>query len=322
VIYGHEAFAGDDPRNCQAVKIARPLAALDESGRAVLLRQIATLRPVGATPIANAMRLAGDELAKNDALCGMVVLTDGLESCKGNPAGEASDLLGRLKIAFGVNVVGFGVKAEDDAILEGIAKAGGGKYYAADSSAELSERMSALAKELVAVAKPPEVVVANRRAIKVLEPEIDLVPMKEILLAEAGAAKNTLNSYVKARKQKFGEEIPVPSSTAKYDVWWVPKEGHPIQMVKDLSLPERKVVTLKPEDYLGLIQVGGQGPVKQILVVPTGTPDNTRTSYTVQEAKKFGDLLVVPAGKYDIWVDSNVLEEGLEVAPGKLLRLE
>jgi hypothetical protein len=252
----------------------------------------------------------------------MVVLTDGLESCKGNPAGEASDLLGRLKIAFGVNVVGFRVKAEDDAILEGIAKAGGGKYYAADSSAELSERMSALAKELVAVAKPPEVVVANRRAIKVVEPEIDLVPMKELLLAEAGAPKNTLNSYVKARKQKFGEEIPVPSSTAKYDVWWVPKEGHPIQMVKDLSLPERKVVTLKPEDYLGLIQVGGQGPVKQILVVPTGTPDNTRASYTVQEAKKFGDLLVVPAGKYDIWVDSNVLEEGLEVAPGKLLRLE
>jgi hypothetical protein len=321
VIYGHEVFAGDDPRNCQAVKVARPLGALDEPGRAALLKLIGTLRPTGATPIANAMKLAGDELARNNALCGMVVLTDGVESCKGNPAGEAADLLGRLKIAFGVNVVGFGVKAEDDAILEAIAKAGNGKYYGADSSAELAERMSALTKELVAVAKPPEVVATDRRAIKVLQPDVDLMPMKEILLAEADKSKNTLNNYVKGKSQKYGEEIRVPSGSAKYDVWWVPQEGEPIQMVKDLTFPERKIVTLKPEDYLGLVQVGGTGAVKQILVVPAGTAENTRNSYTVQEVKKYGDIMVVPAGKYDIWVDDNIIEEDVEIAPGKLRRL-
>lgn len=322
VIYGHEVYAGDDPRNCQAVKVVRPIGALDDPGRQALLKLIGGLRPVGATPIANAMKLAGDELAKNDALCGMVVLTDGLESCKGNPAGEATDLLGRLKIAFGVNVVGFGVKPGDDAILEAIAKAGNGKYYGADSSEELAERMSALATELVAVAKPPEVVVSNRRAVKVIEPEIDLLPMKEILLVEAGSPKDTLYSYVKAKREKYGEEMPIPSSTTKYDIWWVPKEGHRIQMVKNLSLPERKVVQVKPDDYLGLIQVKGRGTVQQILVVPAGSPGTTRASYTTQEAKKYGDVMIVPAGKYDIWVDDNVLEEGLDVAAGKLYQLE
>ncbi len=92
-------------------------------------------------------------------------------------------------------------------------------------------------------------------------------------------------------------------------------------MVKDLTFPERKIVTLKPEDYLGLVQVGGTGAVKQILVVPAGTAENTRNSYTVQEVKKYGDIMVVPAGKYDIWVDDNIIEEDVEIAPGKLRRL-
>jgi hypothetical protein len=156
----------------------------------------------------------------------------------------------------------------------------------------------------------------------VIEPEIDLLPMKEIVLVEAGAPKNTLYSYVKAKREKYGEEMPIPSSTAKYDIWWVPKEGHRIQMVKDLSLPERKVVQIKPDDYLGLIQVKGRGTVEQILVVPAGSPSTTRASYTTQETKKYGDVMIVPAGKYDIWVDDNVLEEGLDVAAGKLYQLE
>ena len=53
VIYGHEAFGGaDDPRNCQAVKVIRPLSKLDETGKSELSRVIAELKPTGATPIA------------------------------------------------------------------------------------------------------------------------------------------------------------------------------------------------------------------------------------------------------------------------------
>jgi hypothetical protein len=127
---------------------------------------------------------------------------------------------------------------------------------------------------------------------------------------------------VKAKTSKYGEEIRIPSGTVKYTLWWVPKEGHVLEMTKDLSFPERKVVEIKPEDYLGLIRVNGTGAVKQILVVPAGSPGDTRKSYTTQEAKKFGDLMIVPAGSYDIWVDEAVIEEGLEVAAAKLHELE
>jgi len=148
------------------------------------------------------------------------------------------------------------------------------------------------------------------------------LPLKEIILAEAGAPKNTLENYVKARTSKFGEEIRIPSADVKYELWWVPQSGHVIKMVTDLSFPERKIVQLKPEKYLGLIRVNGTGAVNEILVVPAGSPKNTRHSYTTQETKKYGEWMVVPAGKYDIWIDDNVIEEGFEVAAGKGHELE
>jgi hypothetical protein len=323
VIYGHEAFgAANDPRNCKAVKVVRPLSPLDISGKAQLTQLISGLQPIGATPIALALRTAGQELAKNNALSGVVLVTDGLESCQGDPAAEAAALLANLKVTFGVNVIGFGVKPEENAALQSIAEAGKGKYYAAADAAALTAAIAAIALEIQAQAKPPEAVTSSRRAIKVVEPAIELAPMKEIILAEAGAAKNVLNAYARAKVAKYGEEIRIPSPTAKYDIWWVPNDGHPIVMVKDFNLPERKVVDIKPEEYLGLIQVKGSGMAKQIVAVPPGTAGNVLGAYTVQAAKKYGDIMVVPKGKYDIWVDTNVIEEGLAVEAGKLHALE
>jgi hypothetical protein len=325
VIYGHEIYgAADDPRNCQAVKVARPLSMLDASGKAELTQMISRLQPTGATPIALSLRTAGQELAKNKALCGLVLITDGLETCHGNPAAEAAALVANLKVTFGVNVVGFGVKPEENAVLQSIADAGKGKYYAAADAKALTDSLGAIAQEIQAKATPPEQVVGTRRAVKVVQPEIELLPMKEILLTEAGApGGNTLYNYVKAKTSQYGEEIRIPSGTVKYDLFWIPKEGHALRMATELTFPERKVVSIKPEDYLGLIRVKGTGAVKEILALPAGSPGgNTRRNYVTQEAKKFGDLMIVPAGKYDIYVNENLIEEGLEVTPGKLYELE
>lgn len=325
VIYGHEVFGGaDDPRNCQAVKVARPLSPLNAAGKSELSTLVARLKPTGGTPLALSLKVTGEELAKDkDAYCGIVLITDGLESCKGDPTAEVAALLAKLKLSFGVNVVGLGVRADEDAALKAIADAGKGKYYDADDAGALADSISAIAKEIQAQTKPPVAIVSGRRAVKVVEPKIELLPMKEIWLTEANAPNGaTLSSYVKAKTAKYGEEIRIPSGTVKYTLWWVPKEGRVLEMTKDLSFPERKVVEIKPEDYLGLIRVKGTGAVKQILVVPAGSPGSTRTSYTIQEAKKFGDLMIVPAGSYDIWVDEAVIEEGLEVSAAKLYELE
>ncbi len=149
VIYGHEK---ENP--CQAVSILRPLTEIDAPGKSELARMIARLRPLGATPIALALRTAGAELFKNDAFCGLVLISDGKESCKGDPAGEAAELAKNPKLTFGVNVIGFDVKDAERRSLEAIATSGKGKYYDARSADELSEAVQNLRKELEQKAAP------------------------------------------------------------------------------------------------------------------------------------------------------------------------
>lgn len=315
VIYGQEVFASpQDPRNCQAVKVARPISPLDTSGKSELTTLISKLKPTGATPIALALQTAGRELAKNDAFCGVILITDGLESCGGNPAAEAAALAANPKLTFGVNVVGFGAKPEEDAQLKSIADAGKGKYYDADSSADLAKAMAAVAQELEVKAQPAEGKVA-RRAVKVLQPAIaGFPPLGEIQLVSYGLGSLSIEA-----KGGYGEDIRVPSGTTKYDVKWAPKgDGLPVAMLKDHVFAERKVVVVKPEEHLGLLKVSGTGNVKNIRVYQRGLG----SIIVFQEAKKWGEIMVVPAGTYFIEADGNQLEEGFKIEAGKLHELE
>src|SRR5262249_53263834 len=76
IIYGHDAAL-----KCEAVKVVRPLSELDDAGKAELKKAIAALQPAGHTPIALALETAGKELAKNDGCCGLILITDGMETC-------------------------------------------------------------------------------------------------------------------------------------------------------------------------------------------------------------------------------------------------
>lgn len=316
VIYGHQVFGtADDPRNCQAVKVARPLSPLDAAGKSKLVQLVETLQPTGATPLALSLKVAGQELAKDkQSFCGLVLITDGLESCKGDPAAEAAALLADLKLSFGVNVVGFGVKPEENTALEAIADAGKGKYYSADNADELADSMSQIAKELQVAAKPPKQNVSNRRAIKVLKPKVEFPPYVEIQVVSRGLGSSSV-----VAKGQYGEDIRIPSSTEKYEIRWVPKTGIPVVMLKEFTLAERTVIVIKPEEHLGMIRVNGEGtPKKGIRVWQKGLGSTLR----LQECGKFGEIMVVPAEKVNVSVDDNVLEEGFMVEAGTLHQLE
>src|SRR4029079_16364357 len=177
----------------------------------------------GATPIALSLKTAGQELAKNKSLCGLVLITDGLETCHGDPAGEAATLVANLKVTFGVNVVGFGVKPEENVALKAIADAGKGKYYAAQDAKALTDSISAIAQEIQAKAKPPEVVNTSRRSLKILQPAVEMPSMSEIVLVETDGPIKEARLYKKGSITKYDEEIRIPSPTTKYDIVWYPK---------------------------------------------------------------------------------------------------
>jgi len=78
-----------------------------------------------------------------------VLITDGVETCHRDPADEA----GKLKLALGVNVVGFGLNDEERKAVRGIADAGKGKYYDAEGAAALSKELAVVGKVVAAAAK-------------------------------------------------------------------------------------------------------------------------------------------------------------------------
>jgi hypothetical protein len=107
------------------------------------MRFVRSLQPVGSTPIALALKTAGMELDPQ-APSTMLLISDGVETCQGNPAGEAAALAARFNLTFGV--VGFDVKADERQSLEAIAKAGKGRYYDARSAQELLRVTEEVAK--------------------------------------------------------------------------------------------------------------------------------------------------------------------------------
>ncbi|HKQ49440.1 MAG TPA: VWA domain-containing protein [Phycisphaerae bacterium] len=318
VIYGNEVFGrADDPRNCTAVKVARAISPLDSAGKSQLSSLIAGLRPTGATPIALSLKTAGKELAKKNAFSGLILITDGLETCGGDPAAEAAALAAN-KCSFGVHVVGFGTKPAENKTLKEIADAGNGKYYNADSARELADALGGIRKELEVAAKPAEKKVTLRRAIIVHKPPIKEFPaLGEIQIVSYG-----LGSVSVAGTGGYEKEIRVPSATVKYDIMWAPKDKEmlPVPMLRGQVFAERKLVEIRPEDHLGMILIRGEGQPKGGIVI--SRPSNLGSVERATQCKKFGQVMVVPAGKWNIYIDDDTIEEGFEVEPGKLHELE
>lgn len=88
---------------------------------------LGSLFPAGATPLALAIKRAGDLLVKRGAERGeVVVATDGFDTCDGDPAGVAKKL--NIKHGIRVSLVGIGIDDYTERQLRTVSEAGGGWF--------------------------------------------------------------------------------------------------------------------------------------------------------------------------------------------------
>ena len=116
-------------KSCAApVRFAVPAGLLDP---ARVNAATATLRPAGWTPLAAAISSAARSFTVPDTKRRMLfVVSDGIESCGGDPVAAARAARANANVV--VNVIGFDVSAAGDIqALEAVAAAGGGRYIAA-----------------------------------------------------------------------------------------------------------------------------------------------------------------------------------------------
>jgi von Willebrand factor type A domain len=100
------------------------------------------IKPRGSTPLAEAIRVTGNQLLKikkqQDQRFTIVLVSDGSETCKGDPLAEVENLK-KQGLQFVFHAIGYGTDAKVNQELENLTKAGNGKLFNPNSSKQLQD---------------------------------------------------------------------------------------------------------------------------------------------------------------------------------------
>ena len=140
-VYGSEISEPKDtnPKACRDTELVMPIAPLN---RAKMYKAVDSFDAVGETPIAYSLGKAVDDLGDKGRRV-LVLISDGEESCAGDPCPAARKLAGNgVDLQF--NAIGLDVGSKARKQLKCIAQAGDGSYYDADEADDLSEALRKL----------------------------------------------------------------------------------------------------------------------------------------------------------------------------------
>lgn len=139
-IFGHEGTGSgaDKSRSCRSTEQRVGFVQADSPQLSAGIRSV---EPAGWTPLGSAMEASRRDLAdvaKKGSSNFVYVLSDGIETCGGNPV-AAAQRLSQAGVGVDVNIVGFDVDRQAGQQLTKAAKAAGGRYADASDTEELTE---------------------------------------------------------------------------------------------------------------------------------------------------------------------------------------
>lgn len=141
--YGHRRDK-DDPASCDDIGI---ISVVGNDSRADIIQKIENIRPMGQTPLTAALGLSLPALKDTPEMGAgdnhVVLISDGLESCGGDPC-EMAGFLASRDINPRLHVVGFDVSQEDSNKLRCIAQIGKGEFLTASNAQELQGAFAAV----------------------------------------------------------------------------------------------------------------------------------------------------------------------------------
>lgn len=134
MVYGHRTA-----KDCSDIELIVPVGS---KKAADLLKTIAGLTAKGETPIAESLMQAA---AAFDGKGKIILVTDGLEECKGDPCAAAQAIKNKgLDVA--VDVVGFTLGEEEAKAMRCITETTGGQYYGAADAGALTTALQKAAE--------------------------------------------------------------------------------------------------------------------------------------------------------------------------------
>ena len=129
VAYGHRKSSG-----CNDIEVLSPLTALDASKYQKLVKSI---KPKGSTPIASALNRAATTLQKVKGPATILLVSDGLDNCRGNPCEVARSLKSKYS-NLKIDVVAFDRQEQEKLkSLSCVASETGGTFQSAVNESQL-----------------------------------------------------------------------------------------------------------------------------------------------------------------------------------------
>lgn len=184
---GFMAYGHREKGSCEDIELIVP----PQAGSAAAVSAAAdSLKFIGKTPLTSAVKQAAEALKYTEDKATVILITDGLETCKGDPCALGKELRA-AGVDFTVNVVGFGLTADEGKQVACLADNTGGKYIQASDEQALQDALV----ETIAAAPAPalEPAPAPQPAPEPEKPEFNFMPA--VVLAEGGDPVTDGNSW-------------------------------------------------------------------------------------------------------------------------------
>lgn len=316
VVYGHRR-----PGDCADIETI----ALLGTNPADIATRAQSISPKGRTPIADSLRAAAKLFAGKDTPSTLLLISDGIETCQGDPCALARELKAQgTKLV--IHTVGFGVGADAANQLQCIAKEGGGKYYDAKDRAALSKALFEVRQSVVEQRPPPKPLVVEA-------PKAELSKTKTIQIAGPGTIKLKPAPWVKmpvfswtvidpetGEQKGQAREDSMRIKAGEYQIVW--RQGQfnssDVPLSSIVIVPASQTIEVPIDTGLSLVAPQGTAAPFQWWLRREGEKEMLAAfSGTL-------DPQVVPAGRYELgWQQDQfgstaVVLGAIEIQPGKL----
>ncbi len=284
-VYGHRK-KGD----CNDIEVLVPVGKGDKNA---LIKQIQSIQPKGETPITGSLEMAGELLKSTEGETTVVLVSDGQETCKGDPCALVKALKEKgIKVQ--IHVVGFGVTEQEKQQLTCIAEAGGGKYFTAQNANQLKRALTEVKKQVIEKAEIKTELKEKPKEKKVIKLSVGVIKLPNLENRTVEVYSQESNKWLGniSSKEKM---LEVPPGTYKlkfgnYYLEGIEVKTEPIEIwlgsiqIPNLSGRIIEVYEQQSNDWLGNIS-----PEEKTLQVPAGTYKLKFSNHSVEGVKVEAD---------------------------------
>lgn len=245
-IYGHLGDNTEAGRavSCQSSELVVPIEGVNKPA---LREEVAAAQPIGWTPIALSLERAGGDFQPAEGVRNHILLvTDGEETCGGNPC-EVAEALREGDASITTHVVGFALTQQQANLVNCIAERGGGLNLRAANARELSDAIFSVLEEIEVVLQNgfleiEEIGGLFPRATIEFIPSGDQSPRDAITLSTDNRVELGVGFYTVSWTYASGGEVSIRVNIEAGRTTWVrgsllsfPQGAGEIYVVRDLA---------------------------------------------------------------------------------------